>query len=132
LPDRIEWLSRVIRQQTGEVVGTVQATIRPDGSDGVAEVAWVVAVPHQCHGYARDPAQAMVSWLREQGADTIVAHIHPDHGASAAIARAAAAEPTPMIVGGEIRRQSPRGTQPQETNRRCDPRVRQQPNSCTR
>jgi RimJ/RimL family protein N-acetyltransferase len=69
-------------------------------------VAWVIASPHQGHGYARDAAQAMVSWLRHRGANTIVAHIQPDHHASAAVARAAGLEPTPVFVDREIRWQS--------------------------
>lgn len=97
------WLNWVVRRQRGEAVGTVQATIRPAGEDVVAEVAWVIGSLHQGHGYARDAAQAMVNWLRHQGADRIIAHIHPDHGASSAVARAAGLRPTSVIVEGEVR-----------------------------
>ncbi len=44
----------------------------------------------------------MVAWLREQRAG-IVAHIHPDHQASAAVARAVGLAPTSTLEDGELR-----------------------------
>src|SRR5579884_1102252 len=96
-PDgRERWLNWVVRRATGEAVGTVQATVKLDGERAVAEVAWVVASAHQGRGYARDAARTMVSWLRQQGVERIVAHIHPEHGASAGVARAVGLQPTPV------------------------------------
>jgi RimJ/RimL family protein N-acetyltransferase len=99
------WCNWVIRRRdTGAAAGTVQATIAA-GDDGaaVAEVAWVVASKHQRLGYAREAAAAMVAWLRDHGVDTIVAHVHPDHEASKAVARALGLRPTATITDGEVR-----------------------------
>ena len=99
-PDgRDVWMNWVLRDGR-EVVGTVQATIRPDG---VAEVAWVVFTAFQGRGYAREAAAALVEWLLASGrAHAVVAHIHPDHAASAAVARAAGLAPTADRHDGEV------------------------------
>ena len=84
-----------------DAVGTVQATLRPDR---VAEVAWVVFTPFQGRGYAREAAVVLVEWLLASGAaDAVVAHIRPDHAASAAVARAAGLERTEEWHDGERR-----------------------------
>lgn len=44
------------RRQEGRAVGTVQATVTLENDVLVAEVAWVVATPHQRQGYAREAA----------------------------------------------------------------------------
>ena len=100
-PDgRQGWLNWVVRRRDDDAaVGTVQATLTGD----VAAVAWVVATPHQGRGYAREAAAAMVAWLRAAGTREIVAHVHPDHAASAAVARAAGLGPTAERVDGEVR-----------------------------
>lgn len=86
-----------------QAVGAVQATVAETGDGLSAEIAGVVATAHQGRGYAREAAEAMVSWLREQGAGNIVAHIHPDHQASAAMARAVGLAPTSTLEDGELR-----------------------------
>ena len=48
----------------------------------------MVATPHQGHGYGREAAGTVVTWLRERGVGTLVAHVHPDHQASQGVARA--------------------------------------------
>ena len=48
-----------------------------------AELAWVVAVPHQGRGYAREAALAVRDRLRDAGVTGFSAYIHPDHTASA-------------------------------------------------
>ena len=100
-PDgRQTWLNWVLRRRdTGELAGTVQATV--DG--GTAELAWVVAVPHQGAGLAREAAQAVAGRLRASGVQRLVAHVHPDHAASAAVARALGLAPTGTVVDGEVR-----------------------------
>ena len=100
-PDGAEgWLNWVVRRREDDVaVGTVQATTSGD----VAALAWVVATPHQGRGYAREAAAGMAAWLRGAGVRTLVAHIHPDHAASAAVARAIGLAPTPARVDGEVR-----------------------------
>ena len=94
------WLNWIVRRRdTAEVVGTVQATV----SGRTAEVAWVVATGHQGHGYAREAASAMAALLRSRNVHALVAHVHPDHHASAAVARAIGLRPTGAVVDGEVR-----------------------------
>jgi RimJ/RimL family protein N-acetyltransferase len=87
------------RRHGGELIGTVQATV----TGTAAELAWVVAVPHQGAGYAREAATAVRNWLRDGGVLDVVAHVHPEHAASAAVARALGLAPTNTVVDGEIR-----------------------------
>jgi RimJ/RimL family protein N-acetyltransferase len=82
------WLNWVARDRaTNAPVGTVQATIS-DGDDGrSAELAWVIATGRQGEGLATEAAGAAMDWLRDRGVTRFVAHIHPEHHASAAVAR---------------------------------------------
>lgn len=97
------WCNWVVRaQEDGRLVGTVQATVVGDG----AEVAWVVGTAWQGRGYASEAARALVGWLRERGVRTVVAHVHPEHAASAAVARAAGLVPTGETRDGEVRWES--------------------------
>jgi RimJ/RimL family protein N-acetyltransferase len=99
-----QWLNWVVRRrEDGQAVGTVQATVTLEDQRPVAEVAWVVATPHQGHGYAREAAGTMAAWLREQGVARIVAHVHPGHPASQGVARAVGLTATRTLVGGEVR-----------------------------
>ncbi|OEU87620.1 acetyltransferase [Streptomyces abyssalis] len=99
------WLNWMLRRVSdAQLVGTVQATLRrPAAGPLTAEVAWVVGGDHQGNGYAREGALAMARWLRGHGVDTLVAHIHPEHAASAAVARALGLTPTDTMVDGEVR-----------------------------
>jgi RimJ/RimL family protein N-acetyltransferase len=98
------WLNWVVRRRDGrQPVGTIQATITATDDGPCAEVAWVIAVPFQGHGYATEAARAMVASLREQGIVHVIAHVHPDHQASAAVARAIGLVATDTVVDGEIR-----------------------------
>ncbi len=98
------WLNWVVRRlDDGRAVGTVQATVTKEGADLVAEVAWLIATDHQGRGYARKAAQLIVTWLRQQGARVVIAHVHPKHEASAAVARAVGLTPTATVVDGEVR-----------------------------
>ena len=68
------------------------------------QLAGVIGARHQRRGYARDAAGAMAMWLREQGARTLVADIHPDHEASMAIARSLGLRAGhDVLESGEIR-----------------------------
>jgi RimJ/RimL family protein N-acetyltransferase len=100
-PDGSEtWLNWMLRRRdTGELVGTVQATVTGTSAD----LAWVVAVPHQGRGFAREAALAVRAELAGTGVGTFGAHIHPAHGASAGVARALGMTPTDTVVDGEIR-----------------------------
>jgi RimJ/RimL family protein N-acetyltransferase len=94
------WLNWMVRRHdTLELVGTVQATVTAQAAD----LAWVVSMPHQGSGFAREAAGAMAGWLRERGVQHFTAHIHPDHAASAAVARSLGLSPTGVVVDGEIR-----------------------------
>jgi RimJ/RimL family protein N-acetyltransferase len=101
------WLNWVVRRRdSGRAAGTVQATIGVQDDAPVAEVAWVVATPHQRSGYAREAAAEMVRWLRQQGVGVVVAHVHPEHAASIAVARALGLRATGRKRDGEVRWQS--------------------------
>jgi RimJ/RimL family protein N-acetyltransferase len=130
-PDRREeWRNWIIRRGAdGLAVGFVQATItarapQPGGGPpgesptmGVpaaggpaapgqaggqlAEIAWVVGLHWQGNGYAGEAARALVAWLDARGVAIIQAHIHPEHAASAAVARGAGLLPTGQVEDGE-------------------------------
>src|ERR1700754_266896 len=76
-----EWLNWVVRHED-ELIGYVQATV----ITGTAEIAWVIGTRWQGHGYAKEAAVGLVDWLGDQ---EVIAHVHPDHTASAAVAAAA-------------------------------------------
>ena len=81
------WLNWVVRRRAdGQVLGTVQATIGSRSEGHTADVAWVIGVDYQNQGYASEAAEALVDWLRERGAETVLAHIHPGHHASGRVA----------------------------------------------
>jgi RimJ/RimL family protein N-acetyltransferase len=97
---REAWRNWVVRERTsGVAAGFVQATITGGGSR--AEVAWLIGVPWQGRGYATEAARGLVAWLVGTGVDTIIAHVHPDHEASAAVAQRAGLVPTDAWIDGE-------------------------------
>jgi RimJ/RimL family protein N-acetyltransferase len=97
---RYEWHNWIIRLTPGwAAVGYLQATILDDGQ--CAEIAWVVGRHWQGRGYAKEAAAAVVGWLDGHGIRTVQAHVHPDHTASAAVARYAGLLPTGQIEDGE-------------------------------
>ncbi|WP_079064196.1 GNAT family N-acetyltransferase [Streptomyces sp. NRRL F-4489] len=100
----ISWLNWVIRLRADScLAGTVQATIAPAGHGHVAEIAWVVGTPWQGRGIASEAARALVDWLSRHPIPTVIAHIYPEHQASAAVAAAAGLTPTGERHEGEIR-----------------------------
>jgi RimJ/RimL family protein N-acetyltransferase len=100
-PDgRATWLNWVVRDgATGAAVGTVQATV----TGGEAELAWVIATARQGEGLATEAALAAQQWLRGQGVARFVAHVHPRHAASAAVARHLGMAPGEPREDGEVR-----------------------------
>jgi len=86
----------------GRLAGTVQATISPSDRGLVAEIAWVVGVPWQRRGIAGEAAGALADWLRTKPVAEIIAHVHPAHTASNAVARAAGLAPTDERHDGEV------------------------------
>lgn len=99
-----QWCNWIVREREGgAAVGWVQATVAGPSAKRVAEIAWTIAPPFQRRGYAREAAAEAIRWLEGQGAGTIVAHIHPEHAASIAVARALGLVPTAHFVRGEVR-----------------------------
>ncbi|TQJ53282.1 GNAT family N-acetyltransferase [Streptomyces sp. SLBN-115] len=97
----ISWCNWVLWVRDADrPAGTLQATVT--GRDH-AEIAWVVGTPWQGRGLASEAAAGLVGRLRAQGVRTIVAHVHPDHHASAAVARAAGLSATAERQDGEVR-----------------------------
>ncbi|MFI6642882.1 GNAT family N-acetyltransferase [Streptomyces sp. NPDC050504] len=100
----VSWLNWVVAIRDEPcLAGTVQATVGPSAHGPVAEIAWVVGTPWQGRGIATEAARALVAWLGGQRVRTVVAHVHPDHRASAAVATAAGLAPTGERHEGEIR-----------------------------
>ncbi|CAM5669454.1 hypothetical protein SALBM311S_12161 [Streptomyces alboniger] len=105
-PDQdVTWCNWVLRPRAEDcLVGTVQATItRGHAGRHAAEIAWVVGTPWQGHGFASEAARALVEWLGGRPVRTVVAHIHPEHLASASVALAAGLTPTEEEQDGERR-----------------------------
>ncbi|GGV22466.1 acetyltransferase [Streptomyces longisporoflavus] len=102
----VSWCNWVLRlRDEGCLAGTVQATVGP-GRDGalVAEIAWVVGTPWQGRGIAVEAARGLVEWLaRQPDVRGVIAHVHPDHRASAAVAAAAGLAPTDEWQDGEVK-----------------------------
>jgi RimJ/RimL family protein N-acetyltransferase len=99
----VSWCNWVIQLRgPGCLAGTVQATIST-GDEPAAEIAWVVGTPWQGQGIATEAARALVAWLGQQSINTVIAHIHPGHQASAAVAAAAGLTPTGQLQDGEMR-----------------------------
>ncbi|MFI5990506.1 GNAT family N-acetyltransferase [Streptomyces sp. NPDC051362] len=97
----VVWCNWVLRARPeGCLVGTVQATVEGEA----AEIAWVVGTPWQGRGYAVEAARSLVPLLTGAfGVRTVVAHVHPAHHASAAVAAAAGLSPTGTWQDGEVR-----------------------------
>jgi RimJ/RimL family protein N-acetyltransferase len=97
-----DWLNWVVRDRaTHAAVGTLQATVRDGGR--AAELAWVIATSRQGEGLATEAATAVRDALRASGVTSFVAHVHPDHIASAAIARRLGMRPSGQRADGEVR-----------------------------
>ncbi|WBQ03368.1 GNAT family N-acetyltransferase [Kribbella sp. CA-293567] len=92
------WLNWVISiTQYDVLAGYVQATVIGDE----AEIAWVLGTAWQGQGMAKEAAVGLVGWLEAHGAQRIIAHVHPGHAASAAVAAAAGLRETDEVNDGE-------------------------------
>lgn len=88
------WHNWIIRlAKSGEPVGYVQATVAKAGT----QIAWLVGVEWQGRGIATEAADAMTKWLGANGTQRLLAHIQPDHAASAKVAAALGLLPTGAI-----------------------------------
>lgn len=100
----VTWHNWVIRlRDEACLTGTVQATVTPSDHETTTELAWVVGTPWQGRGIATEATRGLLAWLGGQPAQTVIAHIHPDHLASAAVATACGLAPTDEWHDGEIR-----------------------------
>ena len=101
----VSWCNWVVRlRENQQLTGTIQATISPDIDDALhAEIAWVIGTAWQGRGIATEAAHTLVDWLARHPIRAVIAHIHPDHRASAAVATAAGLTPTAEVHDGEIR-----------------------------
>ena len=96
------WLNWIVRRRSdAQPMGTMQATLTMRNGESTAVVAWVIGMDWQKQGFASEAARALVDWLRERGVDNVVAHIHPDHQASAVVAMRAGLRPTDEQADGE-------------------------------
>ena len=101
--DNERWLNWIVRSRgDNAAVGTVQATVMNPDEKPVALVAWTIGVNWQRQGYASEATIALVEWFADRRVGSIVAHIHPDHLASASVATRAGLRPTTDVVDGEI------------------------------
>ncbi|GAA2907797.1 GNAT family N-acetyltransferase [Streptomyces mexicanus] len=103
-PDpHVSWCNWVLRLRAeGRPAGTVQATVTEGAEGTVAEIAWVVGTPWQGRGLATEAARGLVGLLRRHGVRTVLAHVHPAHHASAAVAAAAGLSATGEQHDGEV------------------------------
>lgn len=92
------WHNWIIRLD-GAAIGFVQATVIGDEAD----LAWVVGLPWQNHGYATEASTAMRDWLKGRGVEGFSAHVHPKHGVSERVATHLGLRPTGQLDGeGEM------------------------------
>ncbi len=98
-PDGSEqWLNWVVLLDSTPV-GYVQATVVGES----AEIAWVISPSVQRRGLATEAARAMAELLTAAGVRRLVAHVHPDHVASARVAERLGLRRTDVVEDGEIR-----------------------------
>jgi hypothetical protein len=73
-------------------------------------LAWVIGSAWQGHGFAKEAVRGLVRCVRERfPSHTLVATIHPHHGASASVARSAGLVATEEIDDGEVVWRAPSG-----------------------
>ncbi|MFC5928832.1 N-acetyltransferase [Cryobacterium melibiosiphilum] len=102
----IGWLNWIVTlAETETPIGVVQATLL-ERSQAAADLSWVITPAQQGRGYATEAATVLVGWLNEHGVTGFAANIHPEHGASGAVARRLGLHPTAVVVDGEVRWES--------------------------
>ena len=98
------WLNWIIREgDQRTAVGAVQATLWREPTGLSAELAWVIGTAYQGRGYATEAARAIKQWLTDGGVNGFAAYIHPDHHASAGVARHLGLAATNQTREGENR-----------------------------
>ena len=92
-----QWRNWVIRRD-GQAIGYVQATLALDGDRWVADVAWLLALSAQGHGYATEAAAGMIEELARGGVVEIRADIADHHVASQSVAGRLGLRPTDQLT----------------------------------
>lgn len=96
-----DWLNWIVRiGSSGAAVGYTQASI--DRRTATGELSWVIGIDWQGRGYAVEAARAMAEALRAAGTRRLIAHVHPEHGASQRVAAAAGMVATDRTLDGEV------------------------------
>lgn len=96
-----DWLNWIVRLATTDTaIGYTQSTV--DRHTGTADLAWVIGVPWQGQGYAVEAVTLIADVLRQAGVHRLVAHVHPEHPASARVAEHAGLVATERMIDGEI------------------------------
>jgi RimJ/RimL family protein N-acetyltransferase len=109
----VEWVNFLVQvDDPGVFAGYVQATVT-HGTE--AEVAWVIGSAWQGRGLAKAAARALAERLAEAGVRRLVAHVHPEHAASEAVARALGLRPDGAWQDGERRWSGPAPVTPART-----------------
>jgi len=97
------WLNWIVRPAGGgPAIGFVQVTLRREKASLMADIAWLVTPSEQGRGVAVEAISSVVTWLHSINVRHIRAFIHPDHTASARVARRTGLAPTTALVDGEI------------------------------
>lgn len=98
------WLNWIVAlSDPRRPIGYVQATVERRADALEANIAWVISPHFQGRGLASEAAAAMIRWLTAGGVERFVAHVHPNHPASAAVARNLDLRPTEVVEDGEVR-----------------------------
>lgn len=97
------WLNWIIRfDREGPPIGFVQATLHRTPDVMTADLAWLVTPSAQGHGFATKAAQQAAAWLRSIHVEELNALVHPEHEASAHVARRIGMQPTTTSHDGEV------------------------------
>ncbi|ASO21406.1 RimJ/RimL family protein N-acetyltransferase [Actinoalloteichus hoggarensis] len=101
--DGVSWCNWALRTRCDDrIVGTVGATVFISRPGRPTEMSWVLGMPWQGRGLAKEAALALAEWLARQGVQVLEACIHPDHHASGRVAASAGMRPTNRESDGEI------------------------------
>lgn len=97
------WLNWIIHPRNGgPPIGFVQATLHRAAEGRTAEIAWLVTPSAQGHGFATEAAQQVATWLHSIHMQELNALIHPEHEASAHVARRIGMHSTAISRDGEV------------------------------
>ena len=121
------WRNWIVRTSPDSLaVGTVQATIDDREGRSRAAIAWVIVTDWQGRGFASEAARGLVGWLRDEGAEEIVAHVHTDrqrarprrrrrsgrsHGSRSSVRRTSSSDGAGRSGCSHVRCASPSGPQ---------------------